>query len=215
MEYPGRFRQGDRVEATLVEEVAESGRHFMVGSFGSLVGSLSEVTSDPRRDRCEHRLSLERVVGIAQQAVEPIECSQERGILDVGVVDRSADQLLVQDLGPDIKNPLAEAGSGRGPSVVDDVRRQDGHSGAGGTTVPGFEVVADRSFVHDEDRPGVVRVRGVRVIDEVRVEDLADARHRWLPGANPLTVRGQEASIVQDPHTTRGLDRPMDIGANG
>jgi threonine/homoserine/homoserine lactone efflux protein len=128
-----------------------------------------------------------------------MESLKERGVLDIGVVHRSADQAFVQDLGPHIEHALAESVAGRGPPVVHHVRRQDRYPGAGCSAVLGLEVVCDRALVDDEQRPCVVRVRWVRVIDEPRVEDLVDAGNGRLPCTDPLASHGQDAGIVQDP----------------
>ena len=62
-----------------------------------------------------------------------------------------------------------------------------------------IEVVANCAVVHDEQRPGAVRVGRVCVLRESGVEDLGDAGHRWMPGADLVGgVRDPHARIVQD-----------------
>ena len=69
-----------------------------------------------------------------------------------------------------------------------------------GTALPSTQVVADGSVVDDEQRPRVVRVQGVRVLDEPRMQDLADPRHGRLPGFDHRAVRSRlHRRIVQDP----------------
>ena len=68
-----------------------------------------------------------------------------------------------------------------------------------------LEVVTDRALIDDEDRPGVMGVPGIRVLDEPGVEDLVDAGHRRLPGANPFAWRRHEVPIVQDLRMYPGL----------
>src|SRR6266545_560744 len=127
-----------------------------------------------------------------------MECSTQDGIPDVGLVDGPADQTLVQDLGPHVEHPFAEPGAGGGSPVVHHVRRQDRDSTAGGAAVSVLQVIADRALVDDEHVPGVVGVRRIRVLDEARVEDLMDARHRRLPRADPFAGQDRHAKIVQD-----------------
>jgi hypothetical protein len=67
-----------------------------------------------------------------------------------------------------------------------------------------IEVVTNRAVVHDEQRPGAMRVGRVRVLRESGVEDLGDAGHRWMPGADLVRcVPDPHARIVQDKTSTQ------------
>ena len=206
MQQPSRLRQRELLEATFVEEISEIGRDLVVGSFDNVVGPVPEALQEPRRHPGEDLLSLERLIRVSQRAMERTESSKERSVLDVGIVDGSADQAFVEHLGSHVEHALAKPGSGGGSSVVHDVRRQDRHAGAGGAAMPGLEVVPDCPLVNDEQRPCVVRMRWVRVIDEPRVKDLVNTGDGRLPCADPLAGHGQDAEIVQDLLRSPDLD---------
>ena len=68
-----------------------------------------------------------------------------------------------------------------------------------GSRALAVQVVADRAVVDDEQRPRVVGVRRVGVVGEPRVEHLADARDRRLPGPDRAARRRRlHRRIVQD-----------------
>jgi threonine/homoserine/homoserine lactone efflux protein len=206
VQQPSRLCQRELLEAALVEEIPEIGCDVIVGSFDGLDGSVTETLQESRRHAGEDLLGLECLTRILQYAVERAESSKERGILDVGIVDGSADQAFVEDLGVHVEHPLAEPGAGGGPPVVYHVRGKDRHPGSGGAAVLRLEVVPDRALVDDEHRPRVVGVRRVDVIDEPRVEDLVDAGNGRLPCSDPLAGHGQDAGIVQDLLKTSAFD---------
>ena len=112
------------------------------------------------------------------QRVEP---SVERGSRSIGRSTAAPMTLLAHGLGLEVEHPFAEAGVGRRTAVVDDVRRQDRDHRGERAALAAIEVVADRAVVDEEQRPGVVGVRRVRVVAERRVEDLADARDARMP----------------------------------
>jgi threonine/homoserine/homoserine lactone efflux protein len=61
------------------------------------------------------------------------------------------------------------------------------------------EVIADLSLVDDEERPGVVGVGWIGVLEELGVEDLSDAGYGRPPRANVLTrAHARHAKNVQD-----------------
>ena len=149
---------------------------------------------EPRADDGERGLGLERAVGILQRAVERAEPANERHVLDVGIVDGSADQAFVEDLGAEVEHALAEPGAGRRPAVVHDVRRQDRHPGPGGAAMPGLEVVPDRALVDDE-HVHVSWVCGGYAWSTNRAWKTS-----WMPGTAGFHARTHSPGVV----TTRG-----------
>ena len=205
-EAPG-LGQGHRVEAMLVEEVPKVGGDLALGALDGFDDAIAQVLAEPGADGGEPRLGLEHVVRVPERAVERPELANHLDVLDVRVVDGSPYESFVEHVGPDVEHALAVAGPVRRSPVVHDVRRQDRHPRAGGPVVPRLQVVPDRTLVDDEHGPRVVRVRGIGVVDEPRMEDLVDARHRGFPGPDPFARRGrQQASIVQDPPRSQRLD---------
>ena len=190
--------QGDALEEVLVEQVPEIGGELLVRAVHHRFRPLTEVPPQPEAHAHERRLRRECLGRVSEEPVERSELANEPRILDVGIVHGPTDQVVVEDVAPDVENPLAEPGAGGRSPVVHDMRRQDRHSSAGGATVPPLQVVPDRALVDDEHRPGLVGVPWVDVIDEPSVEDLVDAGDRRLPCANPFAARRQEAKIVQD-----------------
>ena len=195
---PSRLRQRELLEAMFVEEVSEVGRDLVIGSFDGRDGPIPEALQESPRHAGKDLLGLQRFIRVLQHEVELMESPTERRVLDVGVVDGSADQAFVQNIVLHVEDALTESLARGGPSVVHHVRRQDRYRCPRGAAVLGFEVVSDRALVDDEQRPCVVRVPRIRVIDELRVEDLVDAGHGRLPCADPLAGHGQDAEIVQD-----------------
>ncbi len=189
-----------------VEEVSEIGRNLSLRSFDGLDGPIPETLRESRHRGGKELFRLEHLIGISQRAVERLKSSEECEVLDVGIVDGSADQAFVQDLGSHVEHPLAEPVARGSPPVVHHVRRQDRDPGPFGAAMLGLEVVPDRALVDDEQRPCVVGVRWIRVIDEPRVEDLVDTGNGRLPSADPLARHGQDAGIVQDLQGTRVFD---------
>jgi len=202
--------QRHAIEASRIEQVPQRGRDLVVGSLGVGVGPLAEVPREPRAHDGEDRFRLERRIRISQRAMQCVERAGERRVLDVGVVDRAAGEAFVEDLTSNVKHPFAEPGAGGGAPVVHDVRRKDRDPSTGGAPMVCFEVVADRAFVHDEDRPRVMRVRRIHVLDEACMEDLVDTGNLRLPCSNPLLLRlrgrGHDATIVQDVVPSPALD---------
>jgi hypothetical protein len=167
------------------------------------------VLRELRGDECEDRLGLEGVAGIAEGTVQRPEPSDEPRIEDVRFVDGRADQMLAEDLGPDVGHALAVPGPRARSAVVHDVGRQERDLRSLHATVSSFEVVRDRSLVDREDGPGVVRVRRVGVVDEPGVEDLVDPGHFGLPRAHPLRRPLHDVKNVQDRRRGVGFDGPM------
>ena len=190
--------QGDALEEVLVEQVPEIGGELLVRAVHHRFRPLTEVPPQPEAHAHERRLRRECLGRVSEEPVQRSELANEPRILDVGIVHGPTDQVVVEDVAPDVENPLAEPGAGGRSPVVHDMRRQDRHSSAGGATVAPLQVVPDRALVDDEHRPGLVGVPWVDVIDEPSVEDLVDAGDRRLPCANPFAARRQQAKIVQD-----------------
>jgi len=198
--------QGDALEEVLVEQVPEIGRELLVRAVHHRFHPLTEVPPQPKAHAHERRLRRACLVRVSEEPVQRSELANEPRIIDVGIVHGPTDQVVVEDVAPDVENPLAEPGAGGRSPVVHDMRRQDRHSSAGGATVPPLKVVPDRALVDDEHRPGLVGVPWVDVIDEPSVEDLVDAGDRRLPCAYPFAGRGQDVKIVQDRSESPVLD---------
>jgi hypothetical protein len=78
------------------------------------------------------------------------------------------------------------------------VRGQQRHGLARRLVPVPVEVEADRAVVKDDQRPRVVGVRGVGVIDEVGVEDLGDPRYGGPPRDQMRAGWARHANNVQD-----------------
>src|SRR5713101_7738712 len=116
MQESSSLRQRELLEAMFVDEVPEIGGDVVVVSLDNLDGSITETLQEPRRHRRQDLLSREPIVPISQRAVKPVETPKEGRVFDLGIVDGSANQPLVQDLGPHVEHALAEPGAGGRPS---------------------------------------------------------------------------------------------------
>lgn len=102
---------------------------------------------------------------------------------------------------------LAEpAGTGGRAAVVRHARRQDGHRLARRPAAALVQVVADRTVVDDEDRPGLMAVRGIGVVHQTGVEHFADPRHARCPRLDVTATRPFRVHVksVQDPARPAG-----------
>ena len=79
----------------------------------------AEVRTQPAGDQGEPRLGLERVVGCAQRPVQGADGAAQGGLVEVRLVHGPAGQPLVQDLGAEVEDALAEPDAGRSPAVHD------------------------------------------------------------------------------------------------
>lgn len=204
-----RLPQRQRLEPMLVEEVAQIGRNEVRRSADVVDGSIPEMVSEPGPKDGQHDLGREWLPRLLQHAVERMESPDERGILDVGIVDGPADQPFIQDIDAEVQDTLAEPLGTGCPAIVHDVRREDRHLRPGCTAMRGLEVVPDRPLVDDEHRPRVVGVRRIRMVHESCVEHLVDTGDRRLPRADPFAIGSQDGPIVQDPVQPGSLDGRM------
>lgn len=206
----GRERRGVKdVRVQPGAEMIGEAVHWL--AVGRHTGDVAVREPDPISDHCQPRLGLERIVGAGKRVVQRGDHRSQARIRDRRPIDRRADEALAKDVGLEIENPLAETGSRRGPTVVDDVRRQDGNHCPVGAPGPATEVVPDRAVIHDEQRPGVMRVRRVRVLPDRGVKDLADPRNARVPCPDRGSVRALgHRMIVQDHPAAPAQHHAMD-----
>ena len=158
-----------RLERVGFEEVAQPLRELAHAAGILLVGVILEMRPEALRDEGEVGLGLERVVGVPKSLVQDVEATTQADVLDRRLVDGAADQALAQQARLEVEHPLAVAATRRRAPVVNDVRREHADHRAPRATMVAVEVVADLAVVDDEDRPRVVRVRRVRVLEELGV----------------------------------------------
>lgn len=150
-------------------------------------------------DEGQTALGLQLVAGVAERGVQLAHAQPEFGIAEVRLVDGGTDQAVREMGAVEIEDALAEAVRGGGRAVVRDVRRQQRHRVVRGAVLMPVQVVPYGAVVHDQQRPRVVHVHRVRVLGEVRVEDLDDTGDTGPPGGDFLlgALRGH-AKNVQD-----------------
>ncbi|GAA2060996.1 hypothetical protein GCM10009722_21440 [Williamsia deligens] len=136
----------------------------------------------PLQDELETTLRLELVAGSAETAMQPTQPVPECRVADVRCVDGLSD--AVQQVRLEIDDPLAEPGCGDRAPVVRDVRRQQRHARTHRGVVRAGHVVPDRAGIDDQQRPRIMCVGRVVVVDESGVEDFDDAVDAGIPGAH-------------------------------
>lgn len=193
------FSEGERLEQVGLQEVPQCARKGSLFERCTIDPRITEVHPELLGHDSHHRFRFERIVAQDERSVETSEGAEKGSIVDVGPIGGSTDQVSTQHPGIDVEHPFAEPGLGRGPAVVHDVWREHGDERRSHATGTRFEVVADRPVIDDEDGPVAVRVLGVDVVHEPRVEHLRDAGDRRLPGSDPLTFRWRwHVKNVQD-----------------
>lgn len=121
-------------------------------------------------------------------------------------VGRRSRELRREPVRVGVQNALAKEGSFRGGTpIMRYLRREQGECPRSRDAIGSSQAIADRAFVHEEQRPRVVGVRRVGVVPERRVEDLAQSRHRRVRGAH----RVSHVKNVQDGAECRRDDEVM------
>ena len=116
--------QGDALEEVLVEQVPEIGGELLVRAVHHRFRPLTEVPPQPEAHAHERRLRRECLGRVSEEPVQRSELANEPRILDVRIVHGPTDQVVVEDVAPDVENPLAEPGAGGRSPVVHDMRRR-------------------------------------------------------------------------------------------
>jgi threonine/homoserine/homoserine lactone efflux protein len=171
----------------------------------------AQVLTNPLHDECKAHLGFEGIVAVNGEMVDRRQARPQHLVTDRGTVDGMTHVLLADHARRDVEDSLAIPGVLRRPAVVRDVRREHRDEWRVGALLVTVEVVADRSFVDDEQRPIVVHVSGIGVLDEASMEHFGDPGHRRLPRPHRLSRRCDHAKIVQDAvvrraYRPRGMD---------
>lgn len=114
VEDPPSLGEGHGVEAVLIEKAPEIRRDLAIGALDRLIGSAAEMLSELRAHDGEHGFGFERLVRIPQHTVKCPEAPDDRVVLDVWIVNGSADQRLIQHVGSQVestrlRNPMSPA----------------------------------------------------------------------------------------------------------
>lgn len=180
------FAQGQATRRSRVQQVAQIfGEARSVPGFQGRVAA--EMVVHPVTNEGETALGLECVRWMSQCHMQLVDTSAQQRILEVRLVDGGSYQLLAQHPRVEIQHALAEAVLRSRSAVMRHVRRQQGHRGARRTMSMLLEVEADRSVIDDQQRPRVMCVRWVGVVNVASVEHLGDAGYRGAPGADLAT----------------------------
>lgn len=170
-----------RFERVGVEERADLLGEVKATTRGQPRRRVAQTRADALGDECQAGLRFEDVVEAAQRGVECRDPPVEGAVRDDREVHRRADQVFAEHARVEVEHTLLEATASRRSPVVDYVRRKDRDHRWLRAALTAVEVVADRAVVDDEDRPGVVGVRRIRVVREPSVQHLSDPRDGRLP----------------------------------
>jgi threonine/homoserine/homoserine lactone efflux protein len=171
-----------------------------------MVDAIPEVVAKPLDDKSEMTLRFKGVISTTEQLVDGGEAATKGSVRDDGPIDRGPNELVAQHSAVQVQHSHAVSATRRGSPVVRDVGWQQGDHRWIRSLRMAIEVVPNGAVIHDEQRPGAVRVGRVGVAGVPGVKDLADAGHRRPPG--PDLVRSgcdPHARIVQDPAAVQSL----------
>jgi hypothetical protein len=187
----------DRHEEVLIEHLAKAYGRARVAALGCR-RDAREPTADSFRDAIEEFYAGEEVVAVHEVPMQTGQFGDQLSVPDRGAVDGGSDQRFRQDVGVDVEDALVEPRRRGAAPVMNDVGRKDRDSSGVRAAIAMLEVVADRSHVDEQDRPGVVNVRRIAVFDEVCVEHLVNARNSWPPADRTVDRALAHARNVQD-----------------
>lgn len=107
-EVPARLGQREGLEQPAVEQVAQ-----LPGQLAGVAaldggGAIAQVGAEALPDGRQPGLGLEGVVGLAERPVEGVDGAAQGGIVDVRTVNGAAGQALVEHVGGEVEDALAE-----------------------------------------------------------------------------------------------------------